>query len=386
MNTKFILPCLCILFFAANISAQVKNQPLLFARIINSPRAVGMGGISANLVDAQSALYNPGAFGVFSLDNNFSLSLPNNTKWLEQLADDLHLQTWSVGGGYSHIKSNQDDKTQFKYAIGLSYSERILDYGRVSRMDQVGNPLDSFYPKDQINSYTIAFGIDYKIQIGIGYSLKKYSTDDQLIMVGGPLPSTETTGNMYDFGLLIEFPLHELFQLVPSNVNNMSFEMTPSLSFVKSNLGDNIGPVLIGGAAQPPKARKFGFGLNLYLLYNAKNYISFQFVYEKERDLVVDKDLFTRKGLEFGLMNTIFLRSGNVEDLIYTDSDYSSYGIGFSLRGLLTAFHGSNSNDNTTDTMGYILKNIDVNFDWAKINEESSLLDDTKFMKLSITI
>ncbi len=386
MYKILILSSIFILLFTTNICSQSNNQPLIFAKITNSPRAVGMGGVTANLVDAQSALYNPGAYGIFSLDNNFSISLPSSTKWLEQLADDLRLQTWSVGSGYSHIKSHQEDETQFKYAIGIAYSKKVFDYGTILLTDINGNPIQPFNPKDQINSFTLSVGLEYYLKIGIGYTHKKYDYITGFSFSGDSYTPLKGKGSMYDFGLLIEFPLHQLFHMVPSDENNMNFEITPSLSFVKSNLGDNIGYSVLGNSGQTPKTRKVGFGLDLNMLQNSKNYLSFQFVYEKEKDLVIDKAAYVRKGLEIGLLNSVFIRSGKVEDLLYQNSDYSSYGVGFSLRGFLTAISSSNNHKGTIDAMGYILKNIDVKFDWAKINEKNSLLDNTKFIKLSITI
>ncbi len=399
MFKNILITCLSvIIFIAPTIYSGTSDRTLLYLNIINSPRAVGMGGASVNLVDAQSALYNPGAYGLFSLNSNFSFSLPNSTKWLPQLADDLLLKTWSIGGGYSKTHSNN-----FRYSIGLAYSKRIFDYGVYSITDPDGNRLPPFNPIDKADYFTIAIGIEYKIRIGIGYTLKKYYSDDQLIFVGDPLPSTETTGDTYDFGLLLEY---DLFQTADLYDNDMHLEVTPSFALVKLNLGDPLVTSAFRQTGYVARLQRTGFGLNISLKQNSKHIMKIKIVYEKEKDLVDNNYYFSetgaseiipkinRRGIEIGIFDAIYFRTGELKDensqpiigVNTSDYFYSSNGFGFSLRGLLTAFSNGSTDNKVRDAMGYILKNIDVKFDWAKISENSSPLNKTKFMKLSITI
>ncbi len=393
---KRYLFSILILLFVLNISSQINSQALLFERIVNSPRAVGMGGVTANLVDAQSAIYNPGAYGLFSFDQSVSFSLPNKTSWLPEITDQLELKTWSFGIGHSNLKGHKRNNNKTYFAIGLSSSKKILDYGELFRTYPYSNSPESSHLNEEVNYYTLAVGIDFNIRVGFGFTHKTYNSISPYMIVApdNQILYSEVEGSLYDIGFLVEFPLSKLFNTSSQDREQIQFEVTPSVSFVQANNGkplvylNNGAPVSFTNiiTTEVPLYSKIGYGINAHYHKFNQTYFSFLFIYEREKDLVRNSDAYTRKGVELGLMNTLFMRFGEVRDFNYRESDYTSYGIGFSLRGFLTAFNSSNSNDSSSDVIGYIFKNIDVKFDWAKIDETRSALDNTKFMKLSITI
>ncbi|MFH2047990.1 MAG: hypothetical protein ABIJ12_00970, partial [bacterium] len=75
-NSKLITVIVLVLmiFIASSAFGDASSTAAQFLRIVNDPGAVAMGNCAVNNIDAQSALYNPGAMGLFYLDKNFSFS------------------------------------------------------------------------------------------------------------------------------------------------------------------------------------------------------------------------------------------------------------------------------------------------------------------------
>ncbi|MEA2030385.1 MAG: hypothetical protein U9N55_02155, partial [candidate division Zixibacteria bacterium] len=119
-----LISTLCLLFLVSltgNVHAQSKigSSTLTYLKIVNSPRANGMGGCTVNLVDEHSPLYNPGAMGLFHLDKVVAISTPlTKTKWI---MDDIHLSTYglSLGGSLDLLKYDPDRDYNASAALAI---------------------------------------------------------------------------------------------------------------------------------------------------------------------------------------------------------------------------------------------------------------------------
>ena len=118
-----------ILSFISTIAyAGGSNGSALFINEINSARSYGMGGITANLIDEQSALHNPGAMGLFFFDRTVSISFPNKTTLGPWFEHKLYLKTYSIGLGYSSYKYKE---RKFHYSTSIAYSEKEIGRAHV---------------------------------------------------------------------------------------------------------------------------------------------------------------------------------------------------------------------------------------------------------------
>ena len=387
MFRNFLLINLLLLLITAPVAlSDISETAHLYLNIVNSPRATGMGGTTVNLVDEQSAFYNPGAFGLFCFDKIVSISLPSNTTWLPELADDIRLKTWSIGGSYTPNRNSKVDKNKLQYSVGVTYARKTIDYGTIYyTSEDTPYILGSFESYDKARFLTLSIGIDYYIRVGIGYTNKKLNSFISRAGAGTEIKPVNATGTAHDIGILVEFPLNRLLNMSPPSENSMFLELTPSLAFVQANMGD---PITYFDAAQSdplPKIRRIGFGLKANLVQNSTSIVNFLIIHEKEKDLVNNFNEFRRIGLEVGFLESVYIRRGVRRDEYY-DADISSFGFGVSLRGLLSAFSSKSNIDSPNGTMDYITQNIDLKFDWSKWSSENNALDNTKFLKFNLSI
>ena len=105
------------------------DPEMYFLVITNSPRAAGMGGCIVNMVGDQSALYNPGALGIYHLDKNIAISAPFKTEWLPKLSDgELKLKTYNLSAGVSLNQIMPDPLREFNLGVGVAWSRIEMDY------------------------------------------------------------------------------------------------------------------------------------------------------------------------------------------------------------------------------------------------------------------
>ena len=128
-NSKaFIIVACSLILMSSSIpgktaptESSITSAGVSFLTIVDSPRGNGMGGCVVNLVDEQSALYNPGALGLFHLDRTLAISVPYKNKWLPDLADDMYIRTQGLSGGLSYDLLQPDNSSVLNLSLGLAY-------------------------------------------------------------------------------------------------------------------------------------------------------------------------------------------------------------------------------------------------------------------------
>lgn len=383
-----ILSIIFVLLFISNASSDIfpptYSTTANFLKNVNSAQSVGMGGVTVNLVNNQSAFYNPGAHGLYYLDKVVSVSMPRSTEYLKAIADDIKLKTKGGGVGFSRnlLLKNESD---LNISFGFSYSTLKFEYSDIQRLDPLGNPLETIHSFEEAKFYTFGIGIDYKFRLGIGYTHKKIKS--HLIgygSFGNEIGSGTRVGSAYDFGILLELPYNSLVKSNrPADVSP-DFNITPSIAYVKSNVGDDVYYIDAAFAEKLPEISRTGVGLKIDRIIDWEITYYFLFAFEKEKDAVNDINIYNRYGGELGLAEVIKIRAGKTTHRFDADN-FSTFGLGVSARGIMKMFELFKTDKHTDSYMGYLLKNLDIKFDWARINQKGGPKNETVYWNLDLS-
>ncbi len=118
--------------------------------------------------------------------------------------------------------------------------------------------MGTFEPEDYYNAYSFGLGVDYFVQLSIGYTIKNVKSDLTNEF------SAETTVN--DFGILLNAPVIKLIDeklLLPIDGQlNGKPTFNFSLGYSKSNIGDDIVYIDPAQADPLPRIDRTGYGIS----------------------------------------------------------------------------------------------------------------------------
>jgi hypothetical protein len=369
--------------------------------IVNSPYATGMGGCAVNMVGDQSALYNPGALGVYHLDKNISFSVPFATDWLPVDFGDLELRTYNFSAGVSLNQIMPDPLRKFNLGCGVAYSRTEMDYGELVRVDVYADSLGYQCDRIEAGLYTLSFAADYYVRVGVGYTIKKSKSTLEARPVDAQAQTFETDADMHDYGIYAELPLARFINPIPDPTNVINsqqlYEITPSLAYVKANMGDDIiyEYFTIEEQVYPsPEISRLGFGLYGSIKMGGPTLASININHEIETQNyeygnLKDGDKLKKWGLELGVLDAVFVRLGSVKSDPYGEgrTNINSWGIGFSLNGAITLLIRWDKLHLGDNILGYLLKNVDLRVDYAEYTGNATqALDGTSFFKVSLSL
>lgn len=209
MNRKLIL-CIYVGACLAHGAHDASANSALFLRIPTSARANGIGGAAINLVDEESSISNPGALGLFHLNHAISFSAPDNTPWLEKLADDISLKAFSFSAGLPATLSGDNAVSPFRLAFAGAFSRVSLNFGRIVRTDAVGNFVGFVEPEDKVESFSIGIGAEYFLRLGVGLTYQDVTSSGSNIGAGLEVVSEEAQANAGVIGVILEAPLSSI--------------------------------------------------------------------------------------------------------------------------------------------------------------------------------
>ena len=143
--------------------------PFLLLQPSPSLAAMGQTGTALPTEDPFGFLWNPAQLGYTSQNNNFSfIFYPSKLDWLPELNADLEVKGLAFNLGY-----NLKDLIDFPLSVGFGYSNVEIDYGTFNITGSEGpEPTGTFEPNDYYNAYSFGLGVDYYVQLNIGYTIK----------------------------------------------------------------------------------------------------------------------------------------------------------------------------------------------------------------------
>jgi hypothetical protein len=364
--------------------ATVRNAAALFLLLTSSPRANAMGGCSVNLIDEQSALYNPGALGLFHMNKVFAYSAPYKTKWLPNLViDDLLIGTYGFSAGASYRRLFGSD-SKYNISLGVAYSRQKIEYGEITYTDEAGNFAGEHFATDKADFYSVGLGLEYYLRLGVGLTHKKISSDLS------PLPGGSAEVDALDFGIIAELPVMDLIDshiyLDDAREYPIHLAFTPSFAYVVANDGDSIAYL---DAAQPdplPEVKKVG--LSLYSAINVKDakFLSGRLTWEKQKYTIGKPDPVYKVGTEISLFDIVSLRNGR-----YKDEEggviYYTRGFGINLGGMVSWLRLASKLETDNGYLQYLADHVDITYDYAEYEfmDDDLPLNGTQFLKLCIS-
>jgi hypothetical protein len=242
--TLFIL---LILFSETNFAQGEAAVPFLLLQPSPSLCAMGQTGTALPTEDPFGFLWNPAQLGYTSQTNNLSfIFYPSKIDWVPVFNLDLELKAIAINAGY-----NFKDLTGFPLSLGFGYSNPELDYGYAGA-------------KDYYHSYSLGLGVDYFVQLSIGYTIKDITSILSYIEgeESGRISAKRTVN---DFGILLNVPVIKLIdeniklQVDKSLFAKPSFNF--SLGYSKSNIGDKIYYIDQAQADPLPRMDRLGYGI-----------------------------------------------------------------------------------------------------------------------------
>jgi hypothetical protein len=341
-----------------------------------------MGGCSINLVDEQSALYNPGALGLFHMNKVFAYSAPYRAKWLPELDSETYTGTYGASAGVSYNKAMKSD-SKYNFSLGLAYFKQKLYYGEIELLDSFGAFEGFYYPIDQADFYSAGIGAEYYLRLGIGITHKKIKSDLD--------PEAGTVEvNATDFGVIAELPVMDFFDsdiyLDAEKAYPITLDFTPSIAYVAANFGDSIVYRDAANASPLPQIKKVG--LSLYSGINIKNvsFLSGRLAWERQRWCIGAPNHIFKYGTEITLFDILSLRNGR-----YKDEDgrvvYYTRGFGFNLGGVVSWLRLASRLETDNDYLQYLIDHIDITYDYAEygFTKDESPVAGTQFLKLCVS-
>ena len=389
---------LLVMAMSTGASAAITDAAVLFLRLENSARAAAMGRVSTVMVDGQSALYNPGAMGLFHLDKAFSVTVPGSNDWLPELSDDISLKSGGVSLGGSPSYFGREVSPDFNFSLAAAYSELRLDYGTFTRTGNTAEAIGEFEPYDKAECYSFAGAVEMGrlLYAGIGYTHKNITSQLAEQGAGVEVSSFKSDGSAHDYGVMLQLrPLNRLLPeyAVDGGFSRFRFAAVPSFAYVKANIGDDMVYIDAAEADPLPKTRKLGAGLLLGVILEEAPLVSANFVYEQEKDLVsseadtlgLGSHTIDKSGFEVGLLGFVYVRAGRYNDhggLI----DMDTWGYGFSLRGVLDWLERWEVIRPGDGVTGRVLRTFDLRVDYGEYDNPGGPLDNTDFFQVSLSL
>jgi hypothetical protein len=234
------------LFSVTSFSQGEAAVPFLLLNPSPSLSAMGATGTALPTEDPFGFLWNPAQLGYTSQTNNLSfIFYPSKIAWGG--FDQFDLKGIALNAGY-----NFNDLIGFPLSFGFGYSNPEFDFG-------------DFGGTDQYDAYSFGLGVDYFVQLSIGYTIKDVTSILGYISEMGPTEAeAEATAN--DFGILLNVPGIKLIKedlLLPIDRNLKGKPIFNfSLGYSKSNIGDEIYYFDPAQTDPLPRMDRLGYGIS----------------------------------------------------------------------------------------------------------------------------
>jgi hypothetical protein len=390
---KFVRSCLVlgiVMILALSMIATTSFAQIAVGYLIlnDSPRGVGLGGCSINLVTPESPLYNPAGLGLFHLDHVLSVSLPNSTKFYPELVSDLRLQSWGASGGMSFRQLRLNETSRFNVALGLAYSRFKIDFGKFAITDPYGTVIDTYDSYDKTDYFSGGLGLEFRpLRIGFGYTYKRIKSVLGYGGTGIGRSSGTATSNAHDYGYLAQIRLHELaphkWYFDQAQKYYAHLELTPSYAYVKANVGDSMAYLEAAEKDPLPEVTHRGPAVYGAIDINQARLISVYWTSEIWKASYAETEAKPH-GLELGVGDIFFYRTGKFVQPMVDPVD--SKGYGFSLSGVVVWLDVLGQADTNHSVVGRWARRLDVRFDYAKLSGANSVFDNTKYYKITVSL
>jgi hypothetical protein len=259
MKAKILLISLVSFIFLNNRTYSQGEAAVPFLLIQPSPSLSAMGatGTALPTEDPFGFIWNPAQLGYNSLTNNLSfIFYPSKVEWHPALNAGLELNAVAFNAGY-----NFEKLIGFPLSFGFGYSRTNFNLG--SFLSGI-YPSNTFEPREYYNAYSFGLGVDYFVQLSIGYTIKNVTSI--LLPYPGEPYEIQAETKVNDYGILLNVPIIKLIddelqlRLDESLFTKPKFNF--SLGYSKSNIGDSIYYIDPAQADPLPRMDRIGYGIS----------------------------------------------------------------------------------------------------------------------------
>ena len=282
MRTSSFLTILLVfnLFQFSSYAQGEAAVPFLLLQPSPSLSAMGQTGTALPTNDPFGFVWNPAQLGLNSQKNNLSfIFYPSKLEWLPAFNYALELKGEALNVGY-----NFKDLIGIPVSLGFGYSKTEVDFGE-------------FLGTDYYNAYSFGLGVDYFVQLSIGYTIKDVTSILGAFNMPPLQRGTTAKRTVNDFGILLNVPVIELIdeKMLLTLDNNLYGKPTFnfSLGYSKSNIGDEIYYIDPAQADPLPRMDRFGYGIStgFDLVSDDFRMNAFNLLFTVEADdILIDRD------------------------------------------------------------------------------------------------
>jgi hypothetical protein len=382
-----------------------------------------MGGVEATLpsLDAAAAIANPGQLGLFSLDNLFSVSryspktqlFPRVSTYPFDITRTMTVTALNAGINLMDLLS-----LPFSVSLGAGYSRTLVDFGQILFTSSSGPTVGSAALNDTYEDYSVGLGLEYVVRLGIGMNFKKITSRFPAIGAADEIMEATATPSATDFGVLLDLPVHGIVSGLSGTPLVIGMGMSPfldlSISYVKSNVGDDVRYVDAFQADPLPRTATVGLGIEMGISALAGKsdwrMISFALAHQAEDILVIRHNdgtfefkgglgdlaigenvlvgrvtgsVLVRKGWQLGAAELFYIRGGSLKGDGY---DYETSGYSLCLGGLVRLLEYAVPATAETPWLAFIGDHIDLQYHSASYDSPSSPWDGTTFKALNLVV
>ena len=403
---------LFLLILPFSLQAQV-HTAVPFVRISPSSRLSGMAGAFTALPtsDVYGQYYNPAQLANFGREKNLSWQFYNDIKWLPGFSfSDFKYSSAAAAAGYNFKNLSK----ALPISIGFGYLDTELYYGKNIWTDEYGNVLGEFESKEYYKAYSIGVGFEYFAIMNIGYTYKDITSD---FAVGYDDPPKET-GNAYDIGLQVTFPIIGIINQIQKKsitvFNNFRPSADISFGYSIMNIGDDIKYFNETRNDPLPRMAQIGlalsFGLETTIQGVNSKAIKIDFSSEG-RDLLVKKDSLGRyeyvntpgainiwenvikgkisdevdvhRGWRLQIYEIFEISMGNYNGLGWEEAGgVKTFGFTASSRGILKLINALHENK----TLSFIADHFELSYSHTEYAQKRNPLDGTIYNGVNLTV
>ncbi|MBI2416448.1 MAG: hypothetical protein HYV28_00785 [Ignavibacteriales bacterium] len=204
------------------------TETMTFLTLPVSAESYMLGNTGAARItdDPMAVAINPAQLGMQSFRTNYTVGY-------NFINSNHYISTWhksmNINAGF---KLGDFVKSSIPLSFGIGYSNLYNQYKRITMIHFE----DPFWYKEisaneKVDMYSFGIGLDYAIKVSAGATYKHCLPEYE---------DTETK-NLYDFGLLANFPIHELLgygnQNASSSEAGFSYTADISLGYSRNNFG-----------------------------------------------------------------------------------------------------------------------------------------------------
>lgn len=381
MKYPIIVFVVILLVGTASASEQLRPYPLRNQFLTMSPsvRANGMGEAGVTLIDDYSVFFNPGSIGLLHVDERVRFNITpgyNKTYSAPGLEQVLKLRYWFLSIDLLNRNNNPVGFTISAYR--KTYSSSVIFESQYYDGSTVINEIDDYIRTQGIS---IGIGIDRKVQIGVGATLKIFCEDNEQ----DDKRYRDIDSHGYDFGGIIRFPFKGSFAK-NEKPGNLQWKIIPAIALSINNYSPEIDSIEITGSYDPwnriyeeipawPETRRWGmsvaFEMHRQTSYGTMKAVSLMPVYEIETlvQRVPHPSSRHKRGIEITAMDALCARFGKAR--IDGITRKNTWGLSVNSRGIARLFasmFSSHNGQSQGSLSKFLQERLQVEFSFARVS------------------